>query len=187
MTRLICRPAYSSRTSKRIWLFILFIASLPAVLVAGGMLGYRLNLTASEPLGIWQIRPLERPARVGDLVFVCPPQTAEMAEARNRKYLHLGLCPGGYAPLIKMIVAVSGQTIEIGQFVRIDGLNLPQSSLVAQDGQGRVLKAFDGGMVPAGRVFLYSSFAGSFDSRYFGPIQTSGILGLASEVLTYAP
>jgi type IV secretory pathway protease TraF len=36
-------------------------------------------------------------------------------------------------------------------------------------------------------AFLHSSFTASFDSRYFGPLPTSGILGLAESVLTYAP
>ncbi|MDX0760458.1 conjugal transfer protein TraF, partial [Sinorhizobium medicae] len=41
--------------------------------------------------------------------------------------------------------------------------------------------------VPANYVFLHSRFAGSYDSRYFGPVPASGILGLAQEVLTYEP
>jgi len=147
----------------------------------------RINLTPSEPLGIWRILPLGRPVQVGDVVFVCPPQTGAMAEARGRGYLRAGLCPGHYAPLIKTIAATSGQRIDIGRYVLIDGEALPQSSLAFEDGKGRPLKAFSGGPVAEGHVFIHSNFAGSFDSRYFGPVPASGILGLASEVLTYAP
>lgn len=171
----------------RAWIAVSLISVVPAIAVPAFTLGLRVNLTASEPLGIWRIHPLERPLAVGDLVFVCPPQTADMAEARGRGYLRRGFCPGGYAPLIKMIVAVSGQKIEVDQLVRIDGLNLPHSSPASRDGKGRVLRAFNGGIVPVGQVFLYSSFVGSLDSRYFGPLPSSGVLGLASEVLTYAP
>jgi type IV secretory pathway protease TraF len=42
-------------------------------------------------------------------------------------------------------------------------------------------------MVRAGEVYLHSDFIGSWDSRYFGPVPVSGVLGLAQEVLTYAP
>jgi len=38
-----------------------------------------------------------------------------------------------------------------------------------------------------GTLFLHSDFVGSYDSRYFGPLPAEGTLGLAQEVLTFAP
>ncbi|RDL47685.1 hypothetical protein BLJAPNOD_05407 [Ensifer sp. M14] len=148
---------------------------------------YRINLTPSEPLGLWRIVKLDRPVAVGDLVFICPPQTTTMHEARARGYLRSGLCSGGVAPLIKSVIAVAGQHVEVEAHVSADGRLIPSSSLVQLDGQGRKMTPFPGGIVPAGSVFLHSPFAGSYDSRYFGPIPEAGILGLAREVLTYAP
>lgn len=149
--------------------------------------GYRINLTPSEPLGLWRIVPLYRPAAVNDLVFICPPETAGMREASARGYLRTGFCPGGVAPLIKAVIAVAGQHVEIGASVNVDGRVVASSGLAQRDGKGRPLSPFGSGFVPGGHVFLHSSFAGSYDSRYFGPIPASGILGLAQEVLTYAP
>lgn len=149
--------------------------------------GYRINLTPSEPLGLWRMVPLHRPVAVGDLVFVCPPETAAMREARERGYLRSGLCPDGVAPLIKTVIALAGQQVDIGASVSVDGELVSSSSLVRRDGAGRLLAPFSGGTVPPGYVFLHSTFAGSYDSRYFGPLPASGILGLAQEVLTYAP
>ncbi|EPE93881.1 conjugative transfer signal peptidase TraF [Rhizobium grahamii] len=149
--------------------------------------GYRINLTPSEPLGLWQIVPLDRSPVVGDLVFICPPDTAAVQDARARGYLHSGLCPGLLAPLIKSVVAVAGQRVEIAAEVRVDGRLVHASAVAEKDGEGRPLTRFSDGMVPHDEVFLHSSFAGSFDSRYFGPVPASGILGLAREVLTYAP
>lgn len=157
------------------------------ILAAGGAAGYRINMTASEPLGLWRIRPMERRVAVGDLVFICPPRTQVFSEARERGYLRRGLCPSSDAPLIKMVIATEGQRIEIGIAVSIDGLRIPQTTVARADGKGRLLHGDAGGNVPAGSVFLYSPFAASWDSRYFGPIPASGILGLAEEVLTYAP
>lgn len=148
---------------------------------------YRINLTPSEPLGLWRIVKLARPAAVGDLVFVCLPQTTTMREARARGYLRSGLCPGGVTPLIKSIIAVAGQHVEVEAGVSVDGRSVPCSNVVHLDGQGRRMTPFPGGIVPVGSVFLHSPFAGSYDSRYFGPIPEAGILGLAREVLTYAP
>lgn len=158
-----------------------------AILAAGAAAGFRINMTPSEPLGLWRIRPLERAVAVGDLVFICPPETSQFEEARSRGYLRRGLCLTGDAPLIKMVIATEGQRIEIGADVRIDGLRIPQTGVVRTDGKGRALRPGPGGIVPAGDVFLYSPYPASWDSRYFGPIPTSGVLGLAQEVLTYAP
>lgn len=157
------------------------------LVIAGAAGGLRINITPSEPLGLWRVVALDRRPAVGDLVFICPPETNAMREARQRGYLRSGLCPGGFAPLIKTVIATEGQKVEIGSTVRVDGVAITNSAGSKFDGKGRPLAAFRGGIVPAGSVFLHSSFVGSYDSRYFGPLPVSGILGLAQEVLTYAP
>ncbi|MCD2180278.1 conjugative transfer signal peptidase TraF [Rhizobium sp. C1] len=149
--------------------------------------GYRINLTPSEPLGLWRIVALDRPASAGDLVFICPPQTPVMHEARERGYLRSGTCPSAVAPLIKTVIAVAGQQVEISTSVTVDGRPVPFSDLITRDGKGRPMKPYRGGIVPKESVFLHSPFRGSYDSRYFGPLPTSGILGLAQPVLTHAP
>lgn len=158
-----------------------------ALLVTGWGDGLRLNVTPSEPLGLWRIVPLDQQVRAGDLVFICPPATEPMRLARERGYLRGGSCPSGYAPLIKTVVGIEGQRADVGHEVRINGKPIPQSDLVGRDGKGRSLSGARAGVIPAGTVFLHSGFAGSFDSRYFGPMPTSGILGLAQEVWTFEP
>ncbi|MDI7861915.1 conjugative transfer signal peptidase TraF [Rhizobiaceae bacterium n13] len=158
-----------------------------AVVLALGFAGFRVNFTPSEPLGLWRIVPLDRAVHNGDVVFVCPPATDVMREARARGYLRRGFCAGGVAPLIKMVAAMSGQAVEIGDDVRIDGQRLSSSRVMPLDGNGRRLVPDRGGPIPPGTVYLHSEFPGSFDSRYFGPLPVDGILGLAREVWTYAP
>lgn len=160
--------------------------TLGLIVLLGGQ-GFRFNLTPSEPLGLWRIVEPDRPVLVGDLIFICPPATGEMREARARGYLRVGLCAGRVAPLIKTVVATSGHVIEIHDDVRIDGRPLSHSRVARADGQRREMVHYDGGVVPPGAVFLHSEFPGSFDSRYFGPLPMDGILGLAQEVWTYAP
>lgn len=167
---------------------LMLVASVMGGSLAAAITGsYRINLTPSEPLGLWRIVALDRPALTGDLVFICPPQTPVMREARGRGYLRVGTCPGGVAPLIKTVIAIAGQSVEIGANVTVEGREIPFSRPAQWDGKGRPMKPFPGGVVPAGSLFLHSPFAGSYDSRYFGPLPASGILGLAQEVLTYAP
>lgn len=149
--------------------------------------GFRLNLTPSQPLGLWRIEAPSQAIAAGDLVFVCPPQTPSFEEARHRLYLARGLCPGGVAPLIKTVAALPGQRVAIGENVSIDGILLSSSHLHQTDGAGRPLRRFAGGIVPPGYLYLHSPFASSYDSRYFGPVPKSGLLGLARPVFTFDP
>ena len=160
------------------------IAGLAAIAYMGG---FRLNLTPSEPLGLWRIVALQRSVETGDLVFICPPVTASFEEARRRGYVRRGLCPGGLAPLIKTVAALPGQDVEIGANVTVDGTPLPSSIVRASDGEGRPITPFKTGIVPLRNLFLHSSFASSYDSRYFGPVPDTGLLGLARPVLTFEP
>lgn len=163
---------------------IVCLSGLSATAIIGG---FRLNLTPSEPIGLWRIGATNRAITTGDLVFVCPPQTPQIEEARRRLYLARGLCPGGLATLIKMVAALPGQRIEIGDHVVIDGQPLPSSTLRRVDGVGRPLEAYAGGVVPPDTLYLHSQFKSSYDSRYFGPVPASGLLGLARPILTFDP
>jgi conjugative transfer signal peptidase TraF len=171
-------------------------SALVTLCVAAGMLGVffaagwfgglRINTTPSEPLGLWRIIPLTRSVLPGETVFVCPPDNAAMREARQRGYLRPGLCTGGFGPLIKTVIAVSGQRVDVTDHIAVEGVPIPGSRIIGADGQGRSLRHDRSGMVPPGQVYLHSDFIGSWDSRYFGPVPVSGVLGLAQEVLTYA-
>ncbi len=163
------------------------LVAIACLITAAAFGGYRLNLTPSEPLGLWRIDVLRRSTEIGDLVFVCPPPTAPFAEARRRGYLRRGLCPGGFAPLIKTVAAMTGQRVMIGDHVIIDGRSLAASTVRMTDGEGRTITPYPGGIVPPGHLFLHSSFASSYDSRYFGPLPDSGLLGLARPIFTFDP
>lgn len=169
-----------------------------AVLVAGAMgiatltgLGWfgglRINLTPSEPVGLWRIVPIHRAVAIGDLVFICPPPGTILAFGLGRGYFRWGSCRGGVAPLLKTVAALSGARLDVDAEVKVDGVVLPRSKLSAHDGIGRPLIPWSGGVVPAGQIFLHSPFAGSYDSRYFGPIPDAGLLGLAQPVFTFDP
>jgi len=157
--------------------------------IAGGawLGGYRINFTPSYPLGLWRIETLGRAAARGDLVFICPPLTPAVMTAFERGYIRRGLCPGRFSPLIKSVVATEGQSVDIGEHVSIDGRSLAHSEVRKHDAEGRALSRWPGGTVPRGYLYLHSDLAGSFDSRYFGPVPASGLLGLAHPVLTIDP
>jgi len=163
------------------------VVSVTVIALLGLVGGFRLNLTPSAALGLWRIAPLELPVTIGESVFICLPNRPAMQAARARGYLRAGLCSGGNAPLIKRVVALAGQRVVVSDHLLVDGVRIEASHLLKHDAKGRPLLHDTGGIVPPGMVYLFSPYPGSWDSRYFGPVLASGILGLAQEVWTYAP
>lgn len=169
---------------------VAIMLSLPVLSLLAGIgfvAGLRVNLTPSYPLGLWRVDPLGRDVVVGDRIFICPPPTCVFELARDRGYLGHGLCPGWFSPLIKTVVAVGGQRVVIDGSIAVDGVPLAHSFVRPTDGEGTALAPASSGVVPPGQVFLFSEFAGSYDSRYFGPIPDDGVLGLAHPLLVFAP
>lgn len=163
------------------------LAVLPMLAGLGLVGGLRINVSPSNLIGLWRIEPMHRRPMLGDRIFICPPPIPVFIRAHERGYLSSGLCPGGFSPLIKTVVALPGQHIRISNEVIIDGVRLERSVLRAQDGQNRDMMPARDGIVPNGQLFLHSSFAGSFDSRYFGPIPATGLLGHAKPLIVFAP
>lgn len=162
-------------------------AAIAVIAGLGWVGGFRLNATRSYPLGLWRIERAVAPIKVGDLVFICMPVGQGLSLGLVRGYLRPGLCPGGAGPLIKTVAALPGAHVEAGRTVTIDGRPLDHSRVRLADAEGRALAAYAGGVVPPGHLYLHSDYAGSYDSRYFGPIPDAGLLGLARPVATFDP
>ncbi len=116
------------------------------------------------------------PLRVGSIVLTrLPTEPAAMAAQRGYLPAHI--------PLLKRIGAVSPQHVCVreGQ-VRIDGM--PVAVVLRADRLGRPMPAWSGcRALVVGEVFLLSNtHPGSFDSRYFGPIDVSSVIGPAHPI-----
>jgi conjugative transfer signal peptidase TraF len=163
-----------------------------AVLCAAGAAfayanGYRVNTTASMPLGVWHVTPTTTVER-GDVVWVCPPSNATFREARRFGFVPAGFCPGDFNPLLKPVAAVAGDRVLVeDRGVSVNGRLLANSAPARKDAMGRFLprvprRAYT---VKPGQVWLISTYnAASFDSRYFGPLATDLIVGVADPVAT---
>ena len=140
--------------------------------------GWRLNLTASEPLGLYRVEPVtSNQIPRGALVELCPP--AWVTPAAFPFYLP-GDCPGGGKAMLKMIVGVPGDRIWVSKDgVTINGVMLPGSAPRLRSSQyPKILLPRFRGEVTLGpqQYWVYGRGARpalatlSFDSRYFGPI-----------------
>lgn len=167
-----------------------FARRAPLVLTAGALAALLLpvlhamplrfvwNASASVPIGLYRIAP-SADIRVGDLVLVRPSPALQSLMA-ERRYVERGV------PLLKPVAAVTGATVcRTGLDVTIDG----HAAAVAlpNDRLGRPLPRWtDCRRLRSGELFLIApASAASFDSRYFGPVACTQIIGRALPVWTW--
>ncbi|MGE4411074.1 MAG: conjugative transfer signal peptidase TraF [Sphingobium sp.] len=147
--------------------------------------GYQLNTTASAPTGLWRVTPVEaQKIRRGNFVSICPPEIRIVEAMRVKGYLHPGDCPGtDTTPLLKPVVAIEGDSVTVSrEGVSVNGVSLPHSEA------DQTMPGYPAGTytVQPGQVWLISSYdAGSFDSRYFGPVPLALVRGQAAPVLIH--
>ena len=141
------------------------------------------NPSDSVAVGWYRVDPLDprassppRPLSVGSIVLVPLPAEAA-ALAAQRSYLPTRI------PLLKRVGAVAPQEVcVIGGSVRIDGV--PSAAVLSADRWGRPLPSWSQcRRLRPGELFLLSvTNPASFDSRYFGPVSASAVIGVAQPV-----
>jgi conjugative transfer signal peptidase TraF len=140
----------------------------------GGFLGLRINTSPSLPMGLY-IKTVDPGA---NLVEFCPVEPfATLSIVRG--YRDPGTCDDGAAPLLKPIVAKSGDVVEVSaRGISVNGALLPNTAPLTRDTKGRHLEAWPSGryVVDPGTIWVASSYhSRSFDSRYFGPLSIAAI------------
>ena len=141
------------------------------------------NPSDSVAVGWYRVDPLDhragslpRPLSVDSIVLVPLPAEAAVLAAQ-RGYLPMRV------PLLKRIGAIAPQEVCIaGGIVRIDGV--PSAAVLRADRLGRPLPSLQlCRRLAPGELFLLSvTNPASFDSRYFGPVAVSTVLGVARPV-----
>lgn len=138
---------------------------------------YIWNASASAPIGLYRLEPVDR-LLVTELVAVEPPEPLA-AFLESRRYLPSGV------PLLKQVLALPGQTVCREELtITIDKGAVGQAR--TNDSHGRPLPSWQGCHVIADdEVFLMNwHSADSLDGRYFGVLPESAIIGKAKPVWT---
>ncbi|VBT33855.1 Type IV secretory pathway protease TraF-like protein [Burkholderia pseudomallei] len=138
------------------------------------------NPSDSVAVGWYRIDPrtdsLPRQLFADSIVLVPLPAKAATLAAQ-RGYLPAGV------PLLKPVAAVAPQQVCIlGGIVRIDGVL--SAAVLRADRMGRPLPSWrQCRRLEPGELFLLSTTnPASFDSRYFGPVSASTVIGVAHPV-----
>lgn len=135
------------------------------------------NPSVSAPIGWYEVSQSDDYNR-GDLVAAYAPMNARSL-ADKRGYL-----PFEY-PLIKTVWAVAGDTVCTHNAIDISRVSGPNGSVLprlSQDRLGRDMPLWTGCMtLTEGQYFIASpDHIDGWDSRYFGPVEKSHILGIAA-------
>lgn len=135
------------------------------------------NHTGSVPVGLYSL-DRSSPAK-GDIVAIAPHGKL-LATLEDH-----GVLPANRL-LLKELAAANGQTVCRNQtVVSIDGVRAAVARPATSD--GRALPVWSGCRVlAADEVLVLNPHAGSFDSRYYGPIDASQIVGVAHPLLTFS-
>ncbi len=161
--------------------------AVPAVAIAAGYsLGFRWARTPSLPPGIYRVT--RNPA--DPLISFCPTGDAS-TDSVARGYRENGLiCPDRHAPLLKPIAARPGDQVIVSKDgVTVNGRLLPNSKPSLLDGQRRPMHIWPVGTytVQPHTMWVVSTYnRASYDSRYFGPIQTGDFIQYARPVWLFA-
>lgn len=146
--------------------------------------GFFVNTTSSMPKGLY--RQVAGDITRGDLVLVCLP-ASWTAFARKRHYLTYGWKCHGSVPLLKRLVAIPGDTVRLTSDTLVVNHHSYVAPVFAKDRAGRPLGH------PPLRLYRATSeywLLGikdlhSWDSRYFGGVARSAIMGRVKPVWVF--
>lgn len=138
-----------------------------------------LNLTDSEPIGLYRVEKFNGEIKRGDMVLMSVPEQFRQY-VYGRKWL-----PEGW-PLFKHVGAVPGDLYCFGNSAfTINGAQV--GPVYPADGKGLPLPRLEGCRQVPDRHFLPVAvrIKTSFDGRYMGAVSVSEIRGLAKPILTF--
>jgi len=147
--------------------------------------GLRINLTASEPRGLYIVE--ERPWNRGSLVVIRLPARLS-AIALERGYGLSGIRSGTAMDGLKRVAALPGDTVRVGpQGVSVNGVLWTASRPLTWDSSRHPIQHYPFGVyrVRPGQVWLLSDNPRGWDSRYFGPLPRANVISAARPLLIF--
>jgi conjugative transfer signal peptidase TraF len=163
----------------RAYFFFGLISFGVALAVAASSSGLRFNLTSSLPIGLYRVTNDSPTLERGAIVLYCLSSTLA-GFAHDRGYVPRGgQCPGGLAPIGKMVAALPGDTVVItDDGITVNGTLQLRSRALEFDRSGKLLPRLGQGsyLIHPGHIWLLAPSARSFDSRYLGELSAANVI-----------
>jgi conjugative transfer signal peptidase TraF len=135
-----------------------------------------INTTPSEPPGLYAASAA--PVRVGAIIAFKAPSAAFPYADRKLGYLHR-------ISMLKAVAAGPGDSVcTAADHLVINGRDL--APIASRDGEGRALPRWTAcRQLGPDELFVFSArVPNSFDSRYFGPVSRTAVMGVFNPLLT---
>ena len=175
---------------KKVKIFISLIFTV--VLLLGGFIyamkkgSVIFNTTSSFPLGFYKVSKSSS-YKQGDLVSFCAVPSKMIERMTKQGYTQKNsLCPNQTPQLLKKILGLEGDRVEIKKAVFINNQKIKNSKIFIKDSNGNLLTIQPSQSIKRGYFWAMSDYnERSFDSRYFGQVPLKNIVGIATPILTW--
>lgn len=141
----------------------------------------RINTTPSYPYGLYKVinnATIEK----GIFVNFCAPDKKDI-QLKELKKSNDGICLNGTTPLLKKVVAIEGDKITVAnEKIYVNGIEQVNSKIFVK----KVKFFAKSQTIKKGEIFVMSDFNPmSYDSRYFGAINTNKVIEIVSPLYTF--
>lgn len=177
---------------KRVDFFVIMSTCIVLIIMSVTYLaGARINRTNSLPKGLYWV--VDKEPERGDLVSFWPDGSEPFFIARERGYIipgrYLDRGDGGYAPLMKKLMAIAGDVISItNEGVIVNGELISNTIPLECDNLGDplpVFRLYDHTLLENEVLFVSDYLPRSYDARYFGIQDKQQITNVLEPVYTW--
>lgn len=144
------------------------------------------NTTSSFPLGLYKISSKKNYIK-GELVSFCAIENKTFTRMIKEGYTqpHPN-CSNRTPQLLKKIIALEDDNITIGKAISLNNQPIKNSTIFKKDHNGNLLSIQSSQKIKKGYFWAMSDYnEKSYDSRYFGQVPLSNIIGIATPILTW--
>jgi len=168
-----------------IWIIAIPFVLFPLLWGGGYLFGLRFNGSSSSPIGLYY-QSSEKPTH-GQYVLINMVNDELAEEAANRGYFNRS--SNGDLLLCKKVMAVEGDVIDINDngVISINGVEVKNGITLESDSAGREISSVNSYplVVGEGQYFVMGITPRSFDSRYFGTVNSDHIYSVVISLFTW--
>ena len=171
---------------KENWRWVVAVLVVITLLALMGVFHMRFNFTPSMPIGFYYQVSHPGILKRGQTVEVCLPRIIG-EQGLSRGYLNKGFCEGGFEPVIKELIALPGDEVQITQEGILVNQVFHYAPFIKFDMHGNAMSSYPVKIIKStNQYWLYGANDPeySWDSRFYGGVGLKDIYGVLKKILT---